>query len=149
MYFRKRIFPIWGISVLLMLKSCRTQSPQGNSPSLEGAGMGSHKTCHFPNISPKHLRSRSPCGIDPWVPRVHREKGTAIFLWETTGLLLAKDRCLLQEWSGGVGMGMAVTQPPSFQDQSWQVCSMPSVPQGLRLSELCCKDAVLQSINVL
>lgn len=71
--------------MLLLLICCRTQSPQGNATSLEGAGMGSHKTCHFPNTSPKHSGSSSPCSTDPHAPPVHKEKGTTIFCGRASG----------------------------------------------------------------
>jgi len=137
------------MSVLMMLKHCKTQSYPGNSTSLEGAGMGSHKTCHFANVSPKHLRSRSPCGINPWVPSVHREKGTTAFCRRALGC--CRQRTAAFSRSGVVGSDRALQSPSCHlrRTRAGTSASCRAVTQAPCLSQHRCKDAVLQSVNML
>lgn len=110
---------------------------------LEGARMDSHKTCHFPIISLKHVRSISPCG--PWIPPVLREKGTGVralgCCWQYT----------VFSRHGAVGSGRALQSPIRcpFGTRAATCVSRSVVSPGWCLSEQSCKAAVLQDINVL
>lgn len=125
--------------MLLVLICGRTQTPQGNSTSPEGAAMGSHKTCPFPNTSPKRPRSSSPCGTVPHVPPVHKEKGTAVFCGRARGCCWQR-RTTAFTRSGVVESGRALQAPSHWHCRARAdvSASRRGVPRGLCIPQHGC-----------
>lgn len=114
---------------------------------LEGARMGSHKTCHFPIISLKHLwGSISPYG--PWIPPLLREKWS-FPVWEHW--IVAGKGPLPSPGREQCGQERALQSPIHYPSGtraatcvSWSVVS-----QGWCLSKQSSQGGGLQDINVL